>query len=58
MEHKNTKKTDTIDILLYEIEIIGIDIIGLKETHRISDLSKIWEKNGNIIIHFPTRWNI
>ena len=32
---------------------MGIDIIGITETHWTSDIPTIWEKNGHVIIHSP-----
>ena len=48
---RTLKKPDTIDILLHEIERMGIDIIDITETHCTSDIPTIFEKNGHVIIH-------
>ena len=50
---RTLKETNTMDILLHEIERIGIDFIGITETHWTSDIHTIWEKNGHVIIHSP-----
>ena len=50
---RTLKETDTIYIILHETERMGIDIIGITETHWTSDIPTIWEKNGHIIIHSP-----
>ena len=38
-------------MLLHETERMGIDIIGMTETHWTSDIPTILEKNGHVIIH-------
>ena len=50
---RTLKETHTINILLHETERMGIDIIGITETHWTSDIPTIWEKNGHVIIHSP-----
>ena len=52
---RTLKETDMIYILLHETERMGIDIIGITETHWTSDILSIWEKNGHIIIHSPLK---
>ena len=41
---RTLKEMDTIDILLHETEIMGIDIIGIAETHWTIDIPTIWVK--------------
>ena len=52
---RTLKETDTIKILLYEIERMGIDIIDITETHWTSDMGEKWTCHQTLS---PTRWNM